>query len=90
VALYSIFPGYGSYSILNRFFGGLVYGGMASGITDGMLAPWVYNCILDGILIIVLLGITILIIDPAGRGRLFGGPRKNKIFVEVEAKDMSL
>ena len=96
VALCSTFPGQfqgGLPSLFGIFGIGGRYGQMSGSMADmeAGLAPWQYNFIGDGIIVVVLLIITIIIITPVGR---FGGikrlfRRKKTTETETDTVDIS-
>ncbi|MGI6487429.1 MAG: ABC transporter permease [Syntrophothermaceae bacterium] len=96
VALCSTFPGQfqgGLPSLFGMFGIGGRYGRMSGSMADmeAGLAPWQYNFIGDGIIVVVLLIITIIIITPVGR---FGGikrlfRRKKTTETETDTVDIS-
>lgn len=79
IALFSIFPVYGmQYAFTNIIYDILYRGGAMAVSSVQTIAPWQYNFIINGILVVVLLVFTIIIVDPVGRFSRLRGRKKAK------------
>jgi len=76
VALFSIFPTQGpGVDIINQF---LRLGVSYPAAATGLLSPWQYNFIIDGVIVVILLTATIISIDRVGRFQWIKGIFRRK------------
>ena len=87
IALFSIFPAYGIPYFVSDIIQQIFYrnGMAAAGIQT--IAPWQYNFIINGIIVIILLVATIILIDPVGRFSRFKSKRAKQEQKVEDSKD---